>query len=66
MAVGLESPVATGVSEKPAGNVAAPAAEIHRKQHDTDSNRKRGWTTDVRAPYDAVHQCEVSGVEASV
>jgi hypothetical protein len=34
IAVGLASPVATRVSEKPAGKVAAPAFENSRRQHD--------------------------------
>jgi len=33
MAVGLASPVATRVSEKPAGKVAAPDIEDQRRQH---------------------------------
>ena len=54
MAVGLTSPVATRVSEKPAGKVAAPAVEIHRRQHDAVSNRDRGWTADILAPFKGV------------
>jgi len=48
MAVGPESPVATRVSEKPAGRVAAPADEMNRRQHEAASNGNLGWTADIR------------------